>query len=169
MRHGQTDWNKERRIQGTLDIGLNDAGKRQVREACGSLLNRKYTKIISSPLRRARESAAICSEILGISVALSPYFAERSFGMLQGMTIPEILERFGIADVEAIFDDSTFNVESIPQVRHRVRTGMEEVRRLFPGEEVLVVTHGSIIKSVLLELGQHAEIIGNAGFAAVDA
>jgi broad specificity phosphatase PhoE len=171
MRHGETDWNQEERIQGILNIALNERGRQQVAMAC-RLLSAGYegvpfSMIISSPLERAAESARICSSILGVPVVETEFFRERSFGDLQGLTIADIRERYGM-DIEEIIGSSRFGVESLVRVKNRVNSGLEQLKKEYSGLNVLVVTHGSIIKCTMKELGREVGIVGNGEFVVME-
>ena len=81
VRHGQTDWNAERRLQGATDIPLNDVGRGQARDAVGVLAAYEWDAIVSSPLSRAAETADLIAEGLGLTVSRRvPELTERSFG-----------------------------------------------------------------------------------------
>ncbi|MEZ5187956.1 MAG: histidine phosphatase family protein [Microbacterium sp.] len=102
VRHGETDWNAARRIQGSTDIPLNDTGREQARETAAALAARfagQAPVVASSDLSRARETAEIIAEALGVAgPRLYPQLRERSYGVAEGMTIEEYLERFGAFD-----------------------------------------------------------------------
>ena len=86
VRHGQTDWNAERRLQGATDIPLNDVGREQAREAVATLADYQWDAIVSSPLSRAAETADLIAEGLGLTVARRiPELIERSFGPAEGL------------------------------------------------------------------------------------
>ena len=86
VRHGQTDWNAERRLQGSTDIPLNDVGRGQARDAAAVLSPYEWDAIVSSPLSRAAETADLIAEGLGLTVSRRvPELTERSFGPAEGM------------------------------------------------------------------------------------
>ncbi|MBW5447603.1 hypothetical protein GE107_16215 [Cohnella sp. CFH 77786] len=163
LRHGETTWNAERRIQGTKDVPLTEAGMAQIRAVCGRLKDecrQPFAGIVTSPLRRARQSAELCGELLGVPVTESAWFRERSFGQLEGLTACEIRLRCGIPDVERI-RDSSYGIEPLQTVTERIQSGLDWLRQAYGGRTVLVVTHGSVIKRIAEILGTPAGIIGN--------
>lgn len=173
MRHGETDWNRERRIQGIQDVSLNEKGIRQTELTCRHFLATcaSFTLIVSSPLLRARQTAEICSRMLSIPQIVLPHFRERTFGLFEGKTMDEIAVRHGITDVESL-EGPDFGVEEISELRNRVLSGINHLQFRFKDERILLVTHGSIIKWLLehygAENGQHGGIIYNAGFVQID-
>lgn len=101
IRHGQTDWNKQGRLQGKTDIPLNDTGRKQA-EACGKFLNAAdYDVLICSPLQRAKETAQIINLHLILPLIEMDDFKERSFGDAEGMTMEERQERIRTAAFQA--------------------------------------------------------------------
>lgn len=94
VRHGQTEWNITGRIQGSTDIDLDETGRAQVAEAAPELAAYEPTRIISSDLRRAVETARPIAELTGVAVELDKRLRERSYGPWEGLTQQEIAERF---------------------------------------------------------------------------
>ena len=84
MRHGETDWNRDGLIQGSTDIALNEAGWAQARAAAGVLAGRGITSVWCSPLQRARDSAGVVAEALGLPLTVEPGLREASFGKHEG-------------------------------------------------------------------------------------
>ncbi len=147
LRHGQTDFNVQGRIQGQRNVPLNSTGRQQIEKFCDSHdggVSEVYTIILTSPLRRALESAEICSERFGISMILESSFAERRFGIMEGMTKQTIYSRLGIRDVEMLQEGD--GVESMVDFRERIRDGMAFIVRQYEQERILIVTHGSVIR-----------------------
>lgn len=150
VRHGQTDWNLARRIQGTTDIPLNDTGREDARAAARLLADDTHHAIYASPLVRARETAEIIAQELGLpSPTLSPDMREREFGEGEGLLVPEYLERYG--DWHGL----PLGAETLHQVRDRALAALDRIardarRRSAPvAESVIVVTHGGVIRSLL--------------------
>ncbi|MCI9016927.1 MAG: histidine phosphatase family protein [Clostridia bacterium] len=88
-RHGQTDWNVARKIQGTTDIDLNQTGIKQAELTREKLLNEKIDIIISSPLKRARKTAEIINKGRNIPIIIDNEIKERCFGIFEGKTREE--------------------------------------------------------------------------------
>ena len=89
MRHGETDWNRDGLIQGSTDVPLNAAGRAQARDAARVLAGRGITAIWSSPLQRARETAATVAGALGLEVTVEPGLREAGFGTHEGQVMGE--------------------------------------------------------------------------------
>src|SRR5690606_40156857 len=87
IRHGETDWNAQRRIQGRTDIPLNEKGIQQARECRDFLKNSEWDVIITSPLKRAKQTAEIINEALNIDLIEMDDFIEKSFGDVEGVTL----------------------------------------------------------------------------------
>jgi probable phosphoglycerate mutase len=126
LRHGQTDWNAQARLQGSTDIPLNDTGREQARIAAEFLADEGITRIIASPLSRALETAQIVGQRIGIAPELDPRLTERNFGLFEGMTIDEVRrhreEMRDFMNPLADIDGKHYpdNAETLPAVIERV-------------------------------------------------
>jgi uncharacterized phosphatase len=87
LRHGQTDWNIDLRLQGSTDIPLNETGRNQARLAASVLNREDWDVIIASPLSRAKDTADIVALEFGMNVVVVPELIERSFGVAEGLTL----------------------------------------------------------------------------------
>lgn len=150
VRHGQTDWNRARRIQGSTDIPLNDTGRADARTAARLLEGIRHHAIYASPLVRARETAEIIAAELGLGdPALVPDMREREFGEGEGMLVSEYIEKYGdwLSEVPG--------AETLDGVAERALVALDAVardarRRSAPvAESVIVVTHGGVIRSLI--------------------
>ena len=139
-RHGETDWNRERRLQGSTDTQLNDLGRSQAMQLAAELEDVELAAIYSSDLRRARETAEIVAEWKGLDVHADRGLRERSFGSWEGLTRDEIAERF--PDLEH------HDGEGDEQVRSRVLAAMQRIVTAHPRGNVLVVSHGSALNAL---------------------
>lgn len=143
VRHGQTNWNAERRLQGATDIPLNDVGREQAREAATVLSAYQWDTIVSSPLSRAAETADLIAEGLGLTVARRvPELTERSFGPAEGLQAGPELEALRIPG-------GFRGGESDDDAAERGTAALEELAREFAGKRVLVVSHGTLIRLTL--------------------
>lgn len=157
VRHGETDWNRERRIQGSTDIPLNDTGREQARATGELLASRRWTALVASPLSRAAETARIIGEHVGLGdPELEQRLAERDYGEAEGLTGPEI---------DAAFPDGADVPGREPReaVAERAVAALHDLAARHPGEAVIVVAHGGVIRSVLETVapGRHREPITN--------
>ncbi|MFB4351775.1 histidine phosphatase family protein [Microbacterium sp. LS_15] len=150
VRHGQTDWNLARRIQGSTDIPLNETGREDARTAAWRLTGGGHHAIYASPLVRARETAEIIAAELGLdSPTLVPDMREREFGAGEGKLVSEYLELYGdwLAPVPG--------AETLEGVADRALRALDGIardsrRRSAPlAESVIVVTHGGVIRSLI--------------------
>lgn len=157
IRHGQTDWNAERRLQGSTDIPLNDVGRGQARDAVAALAHYRWDAVVSSPLSRAAETADLIAEGLGLAVARRvPELTERSFGPAEGMQAgPEL---------EALRVPGGFRgAESEDDAAARGLGALEELAEEFRGRRLLVVTHGTLLRvSLSRATGQALASVDNA-------
>ncbi len=155
VRHGETDWNLQHKIQGSTDIPLNDTGREQA-AATGDLLTRRsWHAVLSSPLARAFETASIIATTVGLSAPTTVAdLAERNYGEAEGLTDAECDERFP--------DDSPVpGRESREQVVARVLPALLAIAESHPEQSVIVVSHGGVIRSVLNAIdpnGRHGAI-----------
>lgn len=150
VRHGQTDWNLARRIQGSTDIPLNDTGRADALEAARRLGREQHHAVYASPLSRAKETAEIIAGELGLPVSgLVHDVREREFGVGEGMVVSEYLEAFGDWHSEVP------GAESLDEVCERALAALHRIardarRRSTPtAESIVVVTHGGVIRSLL--------------------
>lgn len=157
VRHGQTDWNAERRLQGATDIPLNDVGRGQARDAVAVLAPYEWDAIVSSPLSRAAETADLIAEGLGLTVSRRiPELTERSFGPAEGMQAgPEL---------EALRVPGGFKgAESEAEAADRGLAALEALAEEFRGQRVLVVAHGTLLRvSLSRAIGQTLASVDNA-------
>jgi probable phosphoglycerate mutase len=157
VRHGQTDWNAERRLQGATDIPLNDVGRGQARDAVANLSGHEWDAVVSSPLSRAAETASLIAEGLGLSVARHvPELTERSFGLAEGMQAGPELEALRIPG-------GFQGAESEDEAAVRGLAALEALAEEFRGRRVLVVAHGTLLRvSLSRAIGRSLQSIDNA-------
>lgn len=152
VRHGETDWNRERRIQGSTDIPMNDRGRAQSRATAERLAASRWDAVVTSPLSRSAETAAIIAHRLSLGApAHVPALAERRHGTLEGLT-SEDRRRF---EAEAVPIEG---LESRVSVVSRAVPALLGLAARHPGGAVVAVTHGGVIQSVLLHLWERASL-----------
>ena len=139
-RHGETDWNRELRVQGTSDTALNELGRSQAAELARQLEGAGIDVIYASDLSRARETAEIVAAVTGHAVQLDPALRERDFGSWEGLTRGEIDARFA--------DHEQHDGETYEEVRARVLAAANRIVAEHPGETVLVVSHGGALNAL---------------------
>lgn len=153
VRHGQTDWNAARRIQGASDIPLNDTGRSQARAAARILAEREWDAVVASPLQRAYETGAVIARGLGLDEPLVvPGLAERAYGEAEGMTGDDLRALFP----GGIEGERIPGCETRAEVVARATQALLEVAERFPDQRVIVATHGAVIGSLLRSLSEDA-------------
>ncbi len=151
VRHGETEWNADRRIQGQIDIALNQTGLDQAVAAGSWLRNAGIVALYSSDLKRAWATAQAIGAALGLAPVAVPEMRERRYGIFEGLTYDEARERFpeGYAafarrDADYSFDGG----ESLTQMAARVTGKLEEIAAAHPRQNVAVVLHGGVLDIV---------------------
>jgi probable phosphoglycerate mutase len=149
VRHGETDWNREGRWQGGSDTHLNQLGREQA-GALAAQLDGSIGVLYSSDLARARETAEIVAERLGLEIHLDPRLRERRFGSWEGLTSAEIAERFPDAHRRWRAGDGpgADDAEPFDEFAARVNGFVADVLERHPAQEVLVVSHGGSIRVI---------------------
>jgi broad specificity phosphatase PhoE len=151
VRHGETDWNRERRFQGHADIPLNEAGLEQARVLAASLDGERFSAVYTSPLRRAVQTAEILAARLGVAAREHEALKEVDVGSWSGYTVPEIQARFpeGFARWVDWRTTGWEDGEHYEQFSRRVVGGVLEVAERHAGGRLLAVTHGGPIRALL--------------------
>jgi broad specificity phosphatase PhoE len=156
-RHGETDWNLHRRVQGHSDTPLNDTGRAQARVLASELAGERIDAVYSSDLARAHETATILAEARGLGVTAVPDLRERNFGTWEGLTDKEVLDRFPEA-ANGPWGDA----ETREELAERVTDALLRIADAHPDGRVLVITHGGPVRAVLVHCGlDGAGTVGN--------
>eukprot|EP00201_Polytomella_parva_P023420 CAMPEP_0175040466 /NCGR_PEP_ID=MMETSP0052_2-20121109/1281_1 /TAXON_ID=51329 ORGANISM="Polytomella parva, Strain SAG 63-3" /NCGR_SAMPLE_ID=MMETSP0052_2 /ASSEMBLY_ACC=CAM_ASM_000194 /LENGTH=254 /DNA_ID=CAMNT_0016302685 /DNA_START=140 /DNA_END=904 /DNA_ORIENTATION=+ len=160
VRHGETDWNIEGRLQGqsTIDPGLNEKGFLQAETLAEGLKTYNISKIFSSDLRRARETALKISILLNKEVSYDKRLRERNQGVLHNLTYKESEEQQ--PEAYAILKKRDVNAripngESQEDIRLRVVEALQDIGRISPGAVVLIVTHGGVVHEIFRHVKCH--------------
>ena len=163
VRHGETLWNLEGRLQGSNDIELNAAGLAQAEHVAAAIAAwpQRVEAIYSSPLMRAYKTGELIGRRLGLEVTSDVRFTERGLGQLEGRTKEEMLESDPMLwDAWAsggLMPDNR-GIESDATVITRVAAGLAEVAERHPGAVVVLCTHGALIKCILKQSVGNASI-----------
>lgn len=177
VRHGETDWNIERRFQGIEDIPLNDTGRKQARDCGKALTSFSFAAIYASPLQRAYETAKIITDILNayhkehntknpvFTVKEDSRLIERDFGKVSGL-LPKERNAFLESGEDA-------NMEAFEHLTERLMTAMKEYQENYQGQNVLVITHGGVINAILHvlskgEIGTGKTLVANTSIAILE-
>lgn len=153
IRHGETQANAEGRYQGALDIGLNESGRRHIARLADEVAATQapFDRLLASPLLRTRESAAILSRQLGLSVELVPAFRERDVGLFEGLAQVEARTRYPelwARNITRRWAEAPPGGETIDEVIARVSQGLTELASIMQGERILLVAHGVVAKVI---------------------
>jgi broad specificity phosphatase PhoE len=140
VRHGETDWNTERRYQGHLDPPLNAAGRAQSEALAEALVAEPIVAVYSSDLRRAHETAEIVARRLDLLVQVDPALREVDLGSWAGLTKDEVRERFG--------ESGTHDGETRSEHSERVVGAIRRIAGGHPAARIVVVTHGGSIRAI---------------------
>ena len=148
VRHGQTDWNLEKRMQGQTDIPMNETGIKQIRELADMIVSTgiRFDKLISRPLQRAKKSAEIIAQRTGFpkEIIFDGDFMERNCGALEGhIWTPELL-----------LEDPKYGMETDDQLLERAERALA---KYLPSEEerIMIVSHGLMLSAVRTVLSDY--------------
>ena len=140
VRHGQTDWNVEKRIQGHSDIPLNDAGRAQAVQLQERLKPIAFDHCFSSDLQRAIETARILTASRSLAIHVDPRLRERNFGIGEGKLFSEC---------DTSLEQNLMTVETDEAVAKRFFAFLHETEKKYPGSSILIVTHGGVMRTFL--------------------
>ncbi len=161
VRHGETDWSRERRFAGGRDVPLTDAGRVQCEAVAKALAGSAVAAVYTSPLERARTSAEVIAKPHRLAVTVEPAFREMAFGEWEGLTrdeaaarFPEQMTAWGATPHLAVPPGG----EALTDVAARVAEGVRELIVLHEGETVVLVSHAIVMRLIVLAaLGLGAE------------
>jgi broad specificity phosphatase PhoE len=156
FRHGETDWNKERRCQGHTNIGLNLTGREQAHNLALKLCDFPIDIIYSSDLERAFNTGTIVAEKKGIPLIADPRLREMSYGLAEGMLFEEAIHCFGLEmwqklqSFKRINDDAGFpGGETRKIARERFHSALCEIVEKTTYKSIGISTHGGALRNIL--------------------
>jgi probable phosphoglycerate mutase len=148
VRHGETDWNTERRIQGHIDIALNASGHQQAGATARGLAGYRFAALYSSDLTRAMQTASVLGRTAGLPIRTESGLRERHYGRMQGMTHAEMItrdaaeaERFRRRDPCHDFGGG----ETLFDFADRIQLTIGRLAAAHAGQTLLLVTHGGVL------------------------
>jgi uncharacterized phosphatase len=151
VRHGETDWNLQRRIQGSTDIPLNKTGRVQATRAGELLARREWDGIVASPLSRAFETASIIADEVGLPTPTTiDALVERRYGEAEGLDEGTLARRYPTKTPVP-------GRESRGEVAARVVPALIALAESHPDQSLIVVTHGGVIRTVLAAVAPENE------------
>ncbi len=146
VRHGETDWNGEGRIQGHEDIQMNGRGVDQAKAVADILAGFNWDAVITSPLGRAWQTAEIIADATGVDTIKScEGLKERNFGAASGIIAEE---------VKKIYPEKIPGLEEIDHLRQRGFDTIEKIASGYSGNRIVAVSHGGLINSILYTLSE---------------
>lgn len=151
IRHGETAWNREKRMQGTTDTQLSDVGREQARALGRRLAGRGFAALYTSDLARARDTARVIAEHTGRDPVMDSRLQERRFGIFEGLTAEEIIARYPEEHARFASRDPDYAVpggESARSFAGRCIGCLVEIAARHPGNEIVIVTHGLVLDSL---------------------
>lgn len=157
FRHGQTDWNIEKRVQGWSDIPLNDVGRKEAKSLAKKVGNAdiEITKIFSSDFKRAFETAQILGSVTGAEIEVCPEFREANLGITEGKPLVQVKEEYG----EAFWENSTIDNPGFwdfayPEGESRMNLAQRFLKKMdrIDLNNFAISTHGGAIRIILTYL-----------------
>ncbi len=155
IRHGETDWNLEKRFQGRENVPLNGKGKKQAQLLARRLKEKELTAVYSSPLSRARETAEIIGAVHGLTPCIVEKLGEISFGSLEGKKYTELNENERKIIDRWMVDPETVSIprgETFKQFRERILESYNELLNVEQEGDLAIVTHGGAIKVLVADI-----------------
>lgn len=157
VRHGETDWNAEKRIQGRIDRPLNEVGKQQAHEVGQKLAHVRASAIYASPLIRAKHTAELISTYQTCKLSFDHDLQEAHYGSIEGFTVDEFRERFKdlleerkkLSFEEWWISKIPHDAESPAEIVGRVLPVLQRIAYAHPGEAAFVVTHGFVMRALI--------------------
>jgi broad specificity phosphatase PhoE len=155
VRHGQTDWNVAKTIQGQTDIPLNAKGEDQAHELKNALRDVKFDAVFSSDLLRAKRTAEILTLERNLAIKTAEAIRERQFGVYEGKPMLDTFEKLHeyLDEYKNHPHILESQVETNEQFMGRVITFIREVSVAYSGKRVLLVSHGNLMRAFLIHLG----------------
>jgi probable phosphoglycerate mutase len=148
VRHGETDWNREQRFQGQIDVPLNETGQAQAQRLAKALADERFDLLVSSDLQRARQTARPLEQVYAARALAQADWREQAFGVLEGLSVAEIKARHPTLWAQWLrhdADDRPPEGESVREFHARVLAAVRALVRAHEGRRVLVVTHGGVL------------------------
>lgn len=153
IRHGETAWNAERRLQGHIDIALNDEGLRQAQALGAALAGERFDAIVASDLQRAWQTAQALARVHGMQLHSDPHLRERCYGGFEGLLYAEIEQRFPrefaawqARDIDSVMPSGARVAESFRQFYTRCITAIVGWAERHPGQTLALVAHGGVLE-----------------------
>jgi probable phosphoglycerate mutase len=155
IRHGETDWNVEKRLQGHLDIDLNRAGERQAAALASAMQGHELDVVISSDLKRALRTARAVANLHGLEVQLDRGLRERAYGAFEGLSHDQIRDRhpdyfvaWRARDMDARFPGGATEAETLREFSARAVAAVTALATRYRRRRIAMVTHGGVLECI---------------------
>lgn len=155
IRHGETDWNAEKRLQGHLDIPLNATGVRQAAALGEALRHERVDAVFSSDLQRALKTAEPIARHYGLTIQRDPVLRERCYGAFEGLRYADISVRYPEAyaswqarDVDARYPGGVREAETLREFSLRSVEAVKRLAAACPNRKIVILTHGGVLECV---------------------
>lgn len=161
VRHGETNWNVQKIMQGHKDLPLNDNGISQAQERAKNFAEIKFNRVFASDLMRASKTAELLVAEKNLAVAATKLLREMTFGPYEGYKVKKFREELcdQLAEANKLKGEARLKyrlakeIETLEEAAQRALRFLRETALAYPGETILAVSHGGIIRSLLLKLG----------------
>lgn len=155
IRHGQTDWNKEKRLQGSTDIPLNETGIEQAHLAAENCKDLPIDIIISSPLERAYKTAEIVNKDFDVEIIQDDRLSEKNYGIFEGKLLierdewaKEVIAKTPDVELEANGFPVIEDAEPYEDFVYRVEEALNEYLEKFEGKNIMIVAHAGVFRAL---------------------
>ena len=149
IRHGETDWNRQHRFQGQIDVPLNDAGLAQADRLARRLADERIDVLVCSDLQRARCTAEPLLQFRSLAPAVDALWREQGFGVLEGLDVPTIRSQHGALWNQWVRHEADYALpqggESNTAFHARVMRALQVLVAAHAGRRVAVITHGGVL------------------------
>jgi len=153
MRHAETEWNREKRVQGQQDSPLTSSGRQQGRRWGCSLARHQLDCMVTSDLGRATHTASLINHSLVLPCSLEPRLREQDWGSWSGSKLSDLLNTNELKVQEKLgWDFRPFDGENRLEVLQRSRQALVDIAQQMRGNRILVITHGGVIRCLLYRL-----------------
>lgn len=151
VRHGETEWNVQRRYQGQSDVPLSEIGNQQAESIAGRLAGQEIDAIYASDLKRAWQTAQVIAAQIGLDVISEPRLRELKFGILEGLTFEEAEEKYPEMITAWLddFNNTPERAETIDMFNARIVSLLDDLKVKHDEQVVLLVGHGGSLSEIL--------------------
>ena len=158
IRHGETAWNAGRRLQGHIDIALNEAGLAQACALGQALADEPLAAILASDLQRAQQTAQAVADVKDLPVQTDPLLRERCYGAFEGLLYADIATRYPheyaqwqSRQIDAVMPSGERDAESFRQFYVRANGAIARWARQYEGQTIAIVAHGGVLECAYRE------------------